>query len=477
MVKRIEVNTASDVVCVDLDGTLIRGDLMLESFIVLMKRRPLRALSVLFALLKGRAHLKRRIAREVAIDPAALPYREGLLQHLRQEWQRGVRLVLATGSDITHARAIADHLGIFSEVIATDGGTNMTGSCKAVALTDRFGERGFHYIGNDWPDVPVWRAAAGATVVGASQKLARHVAKQQPNRKVMDERQSRLIPLIRALRPHQWAKNVLVFVPAITSHNIFRPEFFRASVVTFVAFSLCASAIYIVNDILDINADRLHPRKRTRPFAAGDLSIQTGCVAAGALFVTSMALAALAVSRELAAVLVLYLAVTTAYSVVLKRMPVADVFTLTGLYVLRILAGGVATHTPLSSWLLAFALFLFLSLAFVKRYTELLATKGPMPGREYSADDALWMHAVGTSSGYMAVLVLALYVNAPEVAVLYTRPQVLWLLCPLFLFWLTRLWFRAGRQLVHDDPVLDALKDSFGYVVLVAASAVLLAAL
>jgi 4-hydroxybenzoate polyprenyltransferase len=283
--------------------------------------------------------------------------------------------------------------------------------------------------------------------------------------------------VVRALRPHQWAKNVLVFVPFIAAHQFLRPELWLISTLTFIAFSLCASGIYVLNDIADIEADRVHPRKRTRPLAAGEISVPMGLGLAAVLLVASFTTAVVGVSWRLAAVIAVYCTITTAYSFALKREPVVDVFTLAGLYVLRIIAGGLATQTPLSSWLLGFALFFFLSLAFVKRYVELVAVDGRMTGRGYGPDDALWMHAIGTSAGYMAVLVLALYVNAAEVTALYRRPQILWFLCPLLLFWLTRLWFRAGRRLVHDDPVIEALKDYASYLLVVVASAVMLAAI
>jgi 4-hydroxybenzoate polyprenyltransferase len=242
-------------------------------------------------------------------------------------------------------------------------------------------------------------------------------------------------------------------------------------------FCLSASAIYLLNDIADIAADRQHHRKRFRPFAAGTLSIPAGAIAAGAFLLLALAISSLAVSVSLTLIVLVYVAVTSAYSLVLKRRPVADVFALTGLYVLRIVAGGVATGTVLSSWLLAFALFFFLSLAFVKRYAELIDTNGWIRGRGYGPDDVMWMHAVGTTAGYMAVLVLALYVTAPEVSVMYGRPQALWLLCPILLFWITRLWFRAGRRAIHDDPVVEAIKDPMSYAAGVSTAVIVLAAL
>lgn len=283
-------------------------------------------------------------------------------------------------------------------------------------------------------------------------------------------------PLLTALRPHQWAKNTLVFLPIAAAHKLARPETLWACTLAFAAFCLCASAAYVLNDLSDVDRDRRHPRKRSRPIASGRLSASTSVLTAVLLLTASFLVALAGVSWQLAAVLGVYLGATTAYTLWLKRIPVTDVFTLTAFYILRIVAGAVATNTPLSSWFLAFALFLFLSLAFVKRYVELLAVHGPLLARDYGPEDASWMHAIGTSAGYMAVVVLALYVTAPEVTALYARPETLWLLCPLLLFWLTRLWFRAGRRLIHDDPVVEVLRDPVGYVILALAAAIVVAA-
>jgi 4-hydroxybenzoate polyprenyltransferase len=282
--------------------------------------------------------------------------------------------------------------------------------------------------------------------------------------------------MFRGIRSYQWVKNLLVFVPLLASHRIdeFQPWF--ASVLAFVAFSLCASAIYLANDILDIEADRRHPRKRFRPFASGEVSVPAGVALSVLLLVAAFSVAVAGLSWQSAMVLLIYLVLTTSYSMALKSKPVVDVFLLTALYVLRVVAGSVATGIAPSSWLLAFALFFFLSLAFVKRFTELTAVDGWLPGRGYGQIDSAWMHSIGTSAGFMAVLVLALYVNSPEVGALYSRPQFLWFLCPILLFWFTRLWFRAGRGQVHDDPIVDAMKDPFGYLLVAAAGVILVAA-
>jgi 4-hydroxybenzoate polyprenyltransferase len=457
------VPTTREIVCVDLDGTLIAGDLLWESLLRLILLRPLLLLRLPLWVVRGRAYLKRQVALRIAIDATALPYRDEVLSYLQASSARGDTLVLATASDELYARAVHQHLRIFDEVVASDGVVNMSGRRKASVLRDRFGAGGFHYVGNDWADVHVWSESGGATVVGAPARLIRGLEGKVAVRQVLAPAKTKFSSILRALRPHQWAKNILVFAPLVAAHQVFTAGPLLQAVLAFAAFSLCASAVYVVNDLLDVEADRLHPRKRLRPFAAGELSIPFGLVLSASLLVAGLSLAAVASPSALVGILALYLVVTTAYSMGLKREPVVDVFVLAGLYVMRLVAGGIASGITLSSWFLAFALFLFLSLAFVKRYTELI-TNGRAPGRGYGSDDAQWMQAVGTSSGYMAVVVMALYVSAPDVSGLYQRPKALWMLCPVLLFWITRTWFRAGRRQMHDDPVVEALKDPVGYV-------------
>ncbi len=283
--------------------------------------------------------------------------------------------------------------------------------------------------------------------------------------------------LLKAMRPHQWAKNLLIFVPLVLSHRIFDPAVLAAGVTAFIAFSLCASAIYVVNDLFDIAADRAHPRKRLRPFAAGELSVPTGIGLAAALMTMALGLAVFAATRDFILILFTYVALTTAYSWRLKREAILDVLVLATLYSVRVLGGGAAAGITISNWLLGFALFLFLSLAFVKRYVELLGQNGRMPGRGYSAVDHGVMLSIGTTAGYMSVVILALYVNSDEVAKLYSNPRALWLTCPVLLYWISRMWLRAGRQQVHDDPVLDALRDPTSHLCALAAVAILLVAL
>ena len=465
-----------EILCVDLDGTLIAGDLFWESVLGFVSQRPWRIFSLLAWALRGRAFLKRAVAEQMSIDAARLPYRAELLENLRIAHRKGIPLVLATGSDELHAKQVSAHLGIFSGLLASDGIVNLTGTRKAVRLQEEFGEGRFHYVGNDWADVPVWQAAGSATIVAGSTRLVSRVRSRMNVRATIGPPPNRLDAVVRALRLHQWAKNLLVFVALVLSHTVFEADRVVAAIAAFFAFGLCASSVYVINDLFDIQADRAHPRKRYRPFAAGELSVPAGVILASVLLVLALATAVVGTSPQFLAVLLVYVLITTAYSARLKREPVLDVFVLASLYVVRVVGGGAAIGVTISNWLLGFALFLFLSLAFVKRYTELVAQQGNMPGRGYSGLDHSWMLSIGTSAGYMSVLILALYVNSADVVALYRSPRMLWLVCPVLLFWITRLWFRAGRQQIHDDPVLEALKDPVSYACAVAALGIVAAA-
>lgn len=466
----------SAVLCVDLDGTLISGDLFWESVLRLLARDPWRIFQLPFWALQGRAVLKRRVATLISIEAARLPYRAEVLEHLQTARRNGHTLVLATGSDELYARQVVEHLGIFSGVVASDGSVNLTGRSKAERLRAEFGND-FHYFGNGWADLPVWEAAGAATVVAAPSRLLKRVQHARNATTVMGAAPMRLRSVLRAMRLHQWAKNLLLFAPLVLSHQIFNPGILSRGIFAFLAFGLCASSIYIVNDLFDIQSDRAHPTKRLRPFAAGELSVPSGLVLAAVLFAAGAGTAAFGTSPGFLLVVLIYMGVTTAYSARLKREPLLDVFVLASLYVLRIIGGGAAIEIEITNWLLGFALFFFLSLAFVKRYTELIGQGGRMPGRGYSVQDHSLMLSIGTSSGYMSVVILALYVNSTDVAALYNRPRVLWLAGPVLLYWISRMWLRAGRKQVHDDPVLEALKDPVSYVCALLALGILLAAL
>lgn len=448
--------------CVDLDGSVIRTDLLLESFLMLVKRNPVYLLLAAIWLARGRAVLKAEIARRVQLDPTGLPYNTELLSWLRNEHARGRRLWLCTGANERVAGAIATHLGIFAGVIASDATRNLIGRSKAECLVRSFGFREFDYCGHGWRDLAIWSCASGAIVVSHGSALGMRVAHRVPLLQTFSAGGDRLRAALRALRPHQWAKNVLLFVPLLAAHRAADPSAIATVFLAFVAFCLCASSVYVLNDLLDLQADRAHARKSRRPFAAGDLPLAAGFLLVPTLLLTA-ALVAGVLSGEFLLVLAGYYILTTAYSLALKGMIFIDAIALAGLYTLRIIAGAAAVSVPLSFWLLLFSVFLFLSLAIVKRYAELdaLRRRGQLQaaGRDYDVNDLPMLESVGISAGYLSVLVLALYINSPATLRLYRHPQTLWPLCVLLLYWITRTWMKTHRGKMHDDPVIFAMRD------------------
>jgi 4-hydroxybenzoate polyprenyltransferase/phosphoserine phosphatase len=447
---------------IDLDGTLLRTDSLHESTLLLLRGGPYRAFSLPLWLAGGKARMKREIAQRVELDVAGMPYHEELVTWIGAERERGRRIVLATAADARVAYAVSAHLGLFDEVIASDGAVNRSAHRKAALLVEKFGERGFDYAGNSRDDLPVWERARRAIVVSAPAGVRRAAAERTEVEREFAGQRGGLRAWIKALRLHQWMKNLLLFLPLLGAHQIFDPVLLTKAVVAFLAFGLCASSVYVVNDLMDLESDRHHPRKRLRPFALGVLSPLAGAAVAGILLVASLAIAWW-VAPAFLAWLLIYFAITVAYTFWLKRKEIVDALSLAALYTLRIIAGGAAVGLAASFWLLAFSLFLFLSLAFVKRYSELQIMleqgRDEAKGRGYRTDDLPLIQTLGVVSGFAAVLVLALYINGETVLRLYSRPEVMWLTVPILLYWITRVWIKTHRGLMHDDPVLFALKD------------------
>ncbi len=465
---------------VDLDGTLTKTDLFYEALLGLLRRHPWQWLLLPLWLLRGRAFLKCRLAERVALDPALLPYPTDFLDWLRREQGRGRRLLLATAAPRAYAEAVAAHLGLFDTVLASDPGHNLAGTHKSRRLLAEFGPGGFDYAGNARPDLAVWPHARRAVLVNPDPGIAAAAARLAKVERVFEDRPARPSLYRQALRPHQWLKNVLVFVPLLAAHQLDREGLLVSSLTAFLAFGLCASSAYLLNDLLDLPADRRHPRKRRRPFAAGDLPLRHGLLLSPLLLAAGLGLGLLS-SLPFLGVLTVYYALTLAYSLYLKRVVLLDVLVLAGLYTARIIAGAAAIGIWPSSWLLAFSLFLFFSLAMVKRYTELVVLRRDGERRTrrrgYRVDDLQLLPALGGAAGYLAVLVLALYINSDTVVALYTRPWLIWLLCPLLLYWISRMWLIAHRGDMHDDPIVFALEDRASLIVAALGAAVVVAAL
>ena len=453
--------------CVDLDGTLIRTDMLWESLVRLLKKNPLAIFAVLRWLMRGRAHLKQQLARRVTVDATILPYHEPLLAWLREQKKAGRKLVLATASDLRMAQLVADHVGLFDEVMASDGQINLRQASKRRALAAKFGERGFDYAGNSNDDLGVWSGAHAAIVVNASRSLAVRAEKLTLVTVTFLREESKLWAIFRSLRPHQWVKNLIIFVPLLAGHKLGELALLGRAGLACLAFCFCASAIYIANDLMDLDADRRHASKCLRPFASGELTISTGLLLASLLLAVGLLFSA-ALSNEFLGITTCYLLLATIYSWWLKRVIWLDVVLLAGLYTVRLIAGGVATGVIDSFWLLLFSMFLFLSLALVKRYVELDDTKIAIVGangRGYGQRDLKLIQIFGTICGALAALVLVLYVNSHAVVILYAHPARLLVLGPLLLFWISRVWFLARRGKVHDDPVVFALKDTVSYLI------------
>lgn len=469
-----------NVLVVDMDGTLIKTDLLVECFVKYIKKTPLLFwLPFVWLLTGGKLNLKKRLADAVDIDFAALPYNDVVKSKIDEHKSNGGVVVLATASFSTLAHKVSEHLGVFDEVLATDS-VNLASSNKASQLVEKYGAQQFDYMGNSSADLAVWEKSDKALVVNASNSVIRRCKKLNSRTTVVSKAPTILKYWLKAIRPHQWAKNILVFLPILAAHQLGLNESTINALLGFVSFSLCASSVYLLNDLLDVEDDRHHATKKNRPFAAGTLGLHIGLLSFPFLLVISFLLAWV-ISTDFVLVLATYWVITTAYSFYLKKQVLLDVFTLAILYTMRIFAGTVAASVLPSSWLFAFSIFLFLSLAILKRYSELVAKRENKPnekirGRGYYPEDLEMLSALGGASGYVAALVFALYISSEKVQILYASPSLLWGANLVVLYWISRIWLLAHRGLVHDDPVVYALKDKASrYTVVVAGVFVLLA--
>ncbi len=473
---------AAEVLFVDLDGTLTRTDLLYESLVLAVKREPATLLRVPGWLMQGKALLKRKLASIARPDAARLPYRDDVIKFLSEQRAAGRKLVLATASDSQCAHEVAEQLNLFDDVLASDGQRNLKGSEKLEAIRDyclQHDHESFGYVGDSHCDVPLWREAREVYVVTPGSLKARvgRTLEVDQTFRLPDER---LRALVRAIRPRQWVKNLLLFVPLILAHQWTDLSAVWAGMLAFLVFGCVASGVYILNDLCDIENDRLHPKKKRRPLASGALPVVWGPPAVLGLIGLGLVTSAVALPVPFTLAVLAYLAVTTAYTFSLKRVVILDVLVLAGLYTLRIVAGGLATGIPVTEWLMAFAIFIFTSLAFAKRYAELarLDSEGAASaeGRGYQVDDREYVGSLGQTAGYIAVLVFALYISGEHVTSLYSQPQWLWVIGLLLLYWVSRLWLLARRRELSEDPVVFAITDRTSWAVgCVAVTIVLLA--
>lgn len=455
---------------VDLDGTLLRSDMLLETGMAFVRSLPLQLFKPLSWLAKGKASLKEGLANATDIDVSVLPYDPQVIALIEAARSQGRRIVLATASHHTLAHRIAEHLSLFDTVLASDSERNLSAHRKRDLLVERYGEQGFDYVGNSHDDIQVWAAARQAYVVNPDSGVERRARAQGNVEQVIHSNSSGIKDWLTALRLHQWMKNALIFVPLLAGHQITNSVLLWNGILAFLLFGLCASSVYLLNDLLDLADDRHHQSKCHRPFAAGRLSINSGLIAFPVLLFSAFVGAAWLLPWTFSVVLLAYYILTLAYSLTLKRMMAVDVIALAMLYTSRIIAGAAAFIMPLTFWILAFSMFMFLSLALVKRYAELREArkKGHTEktrGRGYYPDDLEMISSLGASSGYLSVMVLALYIHDQATNGLYANPQVIWLACPLLLLWITRIWMLTHRGQMHEDPVVFAIRDRFSLMV------------
>ncbi len=445
---------------VDLDGTLIKSDLLYESVFSLLKVNFFYLFLLPFWLFEGKARLKHKIAEKTDVAPHLLPYNQPFLSFLINENKKGRKLILATASNKKYAEKIAAHLGIFSSIISSDENTNLSGS-KKLALIKKQENGHFSYAGNDNIDLKIFKEANSAILVNPVSGLEKKTAKLTHIEQTFIDKSNPIKSTIKAIRVHQWVKNLLIFVPFLTA-QLWGTGAIWLVLAGFLSFSLTASSVYLLNDMLDLESDRNHPRKCNRPFAAGNLSILTGVIMLLALVIISF-LIAWYVSIYFFAVLFVYLIMTLSYSTILKAYVLIDVVLLASLYTIRVIAGAAIVGVEPSFWLLAFSMFIFLSLALVKRCSELYSLrsrgKSCSDGRDYNTTDLESLQAMGTASGYTAVLVIAFFINSKDVIEHYSNPQVLWLICPAFLYWISRVWLKTARGEMDDDPIVFSIKD------------------
>jgi len=469
--------------CIDLDGTLTHTDLSVESLLMALRNAPWIVFLLPAWLIRGKAHLKSRLSDYADLDVSVLPYHADVIALVSEARAEQRRTILVTGSHQKYAEQVGRHLGIFDEIMATRADYNLTGANKARALHERFGDQGFEYIANGTVDLPVWQLAGASVTVNAPRDVVKKVGLLGRPHKDIPGSPTSARTWLKAIRIHQWAKNALLFVPLITAHEIQNTAAFFAVFIAFLCFGLCASATYIVNDLFDLESDRYHARKKKRPFASGAISAKGGIIGAVLLLGSGFGLA-LMLPPAFQLALGAYIVSTLLYSFRLKKVASLDVLILAGLYTLRVIAGAFAAGITLSFWLLAFSMFIFLCLALVKRVAELIelqkrGANNPsveIRGREYSTQDIPILQTMGAASGYLAVLVLALYINSAEVLELYHSPEILWLIAPLLLLWVTRLWIVTTRGYMDEDPIFFAIKDPETWITAVMTGAILAAA-
>jgi len=450
---------------VDLDGAIIATDTLFETIILFLKKSPYKFFMLFVWLLRGKHVLKEELSKRTHLNVETLPYRQDVIDYLEQQFKQGRKIILLTGSWVDIARRVANQFAFISDLIATNHERNMTGHAKAQIAREMWGDRLFDYLGNEKKDLHIWKIARRAIVVG-NERLANAAGDVTQLEKFFPVEPLSPKTWLKAIRIHQWAKNVLVFVPLFTSHSLFKPDAVVSALIAYFSFCTVASATYLLNDLLDLESDRKHSIKKYRPLAAGKMSMLQGILTGIVLLSTGIILTILYLNMYFLLVLLIYLTLTILYSFILKHVQTADVISLASLFTLRVIAGAVVIGVPLSFWLLCFSMFLFLSLAMIKRVSELIHAEKQsggelqkVSGRDYLTADIVVLQSLGGASGFLSVLVFAQYINSDQVVKMYSSPEFLWLVIPVLGYWVMRIWIMAARGQIDEDPISFAIRD------------------
>ncbi|MEZ4723624.1 MAG: UbiA family prenyltransferase [Candidatus Kapaibacterium sp.] len=458
-------NTA---LCLDLDGTLIRSDALFESIFQMAKVNPFLLLLVPIWLLKGKPNLKEEINKRIDFNAKYLPYNQGLIDYAISEKSSGRKIYLATASHISIAQKVAEHLNFFDGVYATKDGYNLKSNKKAKILNQEFGKGNYVYAGDAKVDFNIWKDSAAAIVVSNKSSFIDDVRDKFNIEKEFYNKSNLFKSILKEIRVYQWVKNILLFLPIVLAHTVDNITDLTNVLIGFFSFSISASFVYVLNDLLDLDSDRNHPRKKNRPLASGDLPIQIGIALVPILFIIGVGLSLL-LNFKFQLILLAYILITTAYSFSLKKIPILDIIILATLFTSRIVAGAFAANVYLSMWILAFSMFFFMNLAVLKRYTELLVMKKNKQikavGRGYHIEDMGLLLSIGPAAGFLSVLVFVLYIDSSQATGLYSEPLVLWLIAPVFLYWISRIWHLSVRGNMTDDPIVFTGKDKVSYIV------------
>jgi len=454
--------------CVDLDDSFLKTDTLLESILITLKLKPFFLFLLPFWLIKGRAYLKSKISEIAMPNFNTLPINKEVENYIIQQKELNRKIILTTATNENIAKNIVSQTNLFDDFYASSDRHNLRALNKANFLTKQFGEYNFDYIGNSYDDLKVWKYSKNAIIINPSNKLLNKARKINNNITVINSEKATFYDFIKQIRVHQWLKNILIFFPFLLAHQVNLQNFIN-SIFAFISFSFLASFVYITNDLFDLEADRQHPTKKNRPIASGRISISKAILSSFILLISGLIISLLLINKYFLAILLAYLIITTMYTFSLKRIAIIDIITLSILYTLRLIAGGISTDVEVSQWLLGFSLFFFLSLATMKRYTELLVIKDlnkvNTSGRGYNIKDIPLIRTIGLASGYLSVLIFSLYLNSQKVISLYNHPKILWLITFSLLYWISRMWLISHRGEMNEDPIVYTAKDKVSYII------------